>query len=98
MAVRYQKILDDVDKDKDGVIDSKELMTFIKNEYAYNDWPRQKTLHREFLAYWDLDDSGDITKEELWDGWEHWNINSAYAILTHMGGLWNHKAPRKPWW
>ena len=97
MAVRYQKILDDVDKDKDGVIDSKELMTFIKNEYAYNDWPRQKTLHREFLAYWDLDDSGDITKEELWDGWEHWNINSAYAILTHMGGLWGTRASRKPW-
>ena len=100
MRIRYQKILDDVDTDKNGVIDGDELKAFVDNEYNIYVWDesKQETRRREFLAYWDLDDSGDITKEELWDGWEHWNINSAYAILTHMGGLWNHKAPRKPWW
>ena len=96
MTARYQKILYDVDKDNNGVIDSKELMDFLST--YENRFERYESAHREFLAYYDLDDSGDITKEELWDGWEHWNINSAYAILTHMGGLWNHKAPRKPWW
>ena len=100
MRIRYQKILDDVDTDKNGVIDGDELKAFVDNEYNIYVWDesKQETRRREFLAYWDLDDSGDITKEELWDGWEHWNINSAYAILTHMGGLWNPSTPRKPWW
>ena len=98
MTVRFKKILKDVDTDGNDVIDAKELWNFVVKEYdLLTDDGGRRSMRREYLAYYDLDDSGDISKEELWDGWEHWNINSAYAILTHAGGLWKAGYERKEW-
>ena len=89
MNIRYEKILKDVDTDESGVIERSEIVKFISGAFPGFDDAQKETVCQEFLAYYDLDDTGEITKEELWDGWEHWNINSAYAVLTHKGGLWN---------
>ena len=97
MTVRFETILRDLDIDRNAVIDGDELFTFVRERYYYLDASGLATKTREFLGYYDMDDSGNITKEELWDGWEHWNINSAYAVLTHMGGLWSYGVPRNPW-
>ena len=99
MKIRFEKILKDVDLDGNDIIDEKEIVHFIRTSFAYlkqdDGWIR--TTCREYLAYYDLDDDKKITRDELWDGWEHWNINNAYAVLTHMGGLWHTGAERWEW-
>ena len=89
MKVRYEKILRDVDHDSSGVISREEILKYIEDYRNGRDPEQRDTMVEEYLAYHDLDDSGDISKEEVWDSWEAWNIINSYAVLTHKGGLWN---------
>ena len=97
MQVRFKKIMKDVDTNGDDVLDKEEIIAYGKTRHKEFDTPRFDSYYEEYLGYYDLDDDGIITKDEVWSGWEHWNINSAYAILTHMGGPWDPSVPDYFW-